>query len=494
MSEVDVFISYAHADDERMSERARGWVTQFAERLQTAVRMKQGGGRVRVWMDQRLEPQKAVDAELAKRVAASACFVAVMSPRYLESDWCRREIDTFVRRVGGGGSGDRVFLAEFLPTDRAAWHPAIRSITPVPFWSRSFDEPAPMTLGFPAPDPEGDKPYWNTLNRLAQFLAEQVNALGAGPAAPAAEKPRVWIADPTDDLADHWDSLADAVRQEGGEVLPAAPGTYAYAAHAEPGFRAALDADLSRSRLLVQLLGPHPGRRLPWPPRQSLGRLQADAARAQAALRRVPYLAWRPSEVRLDDIADADHRALLTGAVAGGFEEFRRQVLDALLRPPAPPAPPAPTATAATAAEVLAPDEPISVCVTASEHDRALGTSVLDLLQELDVDASLTPEPSERQTPAQWRQECEAMLAASRGALILYGQAPPSWVQTQAQAVRKALAQRAGRGVWGALLDLPPPGKPDPGLRMRNLMLLDCRGGLARAPLERFVNRLRGDA
>lgn len=481
---TDVFISYAHADDQSLSERAKGWVTEFADRLQTAVRMKEGGSRIKVWMDQRLEPQKAVDAALATRVTASACFVAIMSPRYLESDWCRKELDTFVTRVGRGTSGDRVFLAEFLPTERSAWHPAIQSISPVQFWSQPFDQPAAMTLGWPSPDPTSDRPYWNTLNELAHFLAQQVKALGATPARATPTKARVWIADPTDNVLDRWDSLASALRQEGCEVLPSTPG--AYPVSPEQDFSTALEADLSQAQLLVQLLGPHPGRRPPWAA-ASFTRLQAEAARAQAASRGVAHLTWRTPDIKLEDVADADHRALLTGAIAGGFEEFRQQVLKRLADLAAPVMP------ATAGAGILDPDQPISICVSADKPDRALGASVRDLLFDLGVDVSLTPEPSEGQSPAQWRHDYESVLNESHGLVVLYGNAPPSWVQTQVQAAKKTLAQ-ARKGIWGALLDLPPADKPDHGMRMRNLMLLDCRGGLATEALERFVSALRGGA
>jgi len=116
---------------------------------------------------------------------------------------------------------------------------------------------------------------------------------------------------------------------------------------------------------------------------------------------------------------------------------------------------------------------------------------VRDLLFDLGVDASLTPEPSQGQTPAEWRRDYESVLSESSGLVVVYGQAPPSWVQTQVQAAKRTLAQ-ARKGLWGALLDLPPVDKPDHGMRMRNLMLLDCRGGLTSDPLARFVGALRG--
>ena len=57
-------------------------------------------------MDHRLEPQRAVDAALAHRISKSSCLVAVMSPRYLESEWCSGEMCAFLAGTPGGTAAD----------------------------------------------------------------------------------------------------------------------------------------------------------------------------------------------------------------------------------------------------------------------------------------------------------------------------------------------------------------------------------------------------
>lgn len=131
--------------------------------------------------------------------------------------------------------------------------------------------------------------------------------------------------------------------------------------------------------------------------------------------------------------------------------------------------------------------------VNADQPDRSLARQVQDLLEELEVEATLAAEPLPTQLPAQYRRDLEAELEGSHGVLIVYGAAPPSWVQSQHALARKVLAIRR-TGVWGALLEGPPEEKPDLGLSARslgNLMLLDCRRGLSPAPLKRFVETLR---
>jgi hypothetical protein len=168
-----VFISYAHADDLQMDVDFPGWVSLFVERLKNAVVRHAGGANVTFWMDHSLEPQRQVDDELRRRIRESAVILAFISPRYLESMWCRKEMDTFVAEVGGGGTGDRVFIVEVLSTKRESWHVALRALSPVVLWRNTLVRPEPFTLGWPVPDPRADRDYWSSVSDLASVLSRQ---------------------------------------------------------------------------------------------------------------------------------------------------------------------------------------------------------------------------------------------------------------------------------------------------------------------------------
>lgn len=185
---AQVFISYAHIDDQKFDEETRGWITNFVDNLIKMIGMKTGGREISCWMDYRLEPQRAVDATLHAKIEESACIVAFMSPGYLSSKWCLLEMETFVNQVGGGKASNRVFLVEILETDRKLWHDGIQSISVVKLWEKGLDQPEPMTLGWPIPNPKADKSYWRELNYLASVLARQIQNLAPTEPAPQASE------------------------------------------------------------------------------------------------------------------------------------------------------------------------------------------------------------------------------------------------------------------------------------------------------------------
>jgi hypothetical protein len=89
--DTDVFISYAHIDNQPMLAGNDGWVTVFHEALhQLLSRFK--GGEVRIWRDEKLRGNDVFSAEIMDQFPKTATLVSVLTPRYLKSPWCTKEI------------------------------------------------------------------------------------------------------------------------------------------------------------------------------------------------------------------------------------------------------------------------------------------------------------------------------------------------------------------------------------------------------------------
>ena len=92
----DIFISYAHIDDESLMEGESGWITEFHRSLE--IRLAQLlGYRPNIWRDKDLKGNSEFSDEILIQLPDIALMVSIHSPRYVKSDWCVREVNEFHR-------------------------------------------------------------------------------------------------------------------------------------------------------------------------------------------------------------------------------------------------------------------------------------------------------------------------------------------------------------------------------------------------------------
>lgn len=88
----DVFISYAHVD--------KLWVDDFVLTLEKKINQYMGrADNQRIWKDNRIEGNKPFDFEIMSNLQSARCLVVCLSPGYLESKWCLRELKTFLDKT-----------------------------------------------------------------------------------------------------------------------------------------------------------------------------------------------------------------------------------------------------------------------------------------------------------------------------------------------------------------------------------------------------------
>jgi hypothetical protein len=94
--EEEAFISYAHLDDQSLIEGKQGWVSNFHRVLQ--IRVGQFLGKEpHIWRDPKLQGNDFFADTLVERLRKVAALVAVLSPRYVKSEWTLRELTEFWR-------------------------------------------------------------------------------------------------------------------------------------------------------------------------------------------------------------------------------------------------------------------------------------------------------------------------------------------------------------------------------------------------------------
>jgi hypothetical protein len=97
----DLFVSYAHNDNEPYIEGDIGWVKHLVKALRTGIVQAVGKDTVDIWMDYKLQGNDAITPTIMDELAGSALLLFVFSESYLASGWCR-SIALGSSQLGGG--------------------------------------------------------------------------------------------------------------------------------------------------------------------------------------------------------------------------------------------------------------------------------------------------------------------------------------------------------------------------------------------------------
>ena len=320
----DVFVSYAHFDNEADSQDVR-WVSRFQADLKNALRQRLGEDPEIFYDTRSFEAHDHVDA-LLENARRSAIFLAVFSPSYVSRNFTIGELTAFCE---GAPDANRVVTVELLPVDEDKNHPLLQGRKRTPFWWKDrAEQDIPLRLT-PRFNPE-------MYNERLQILAHQLKKLMAemrggapramAPAAVAAKPPSkaappdpktVLLAQTTDDLYDECERVRAYLEQFGVKVLPERDLPQGGA-----DFAAAFAAELARVGVFIQLLGSFASRK---PPdlAQTYAQYQYEAAKASGR----KILQWRRPDL---DLATVTHRdkPLLEGpdVLAVGLEEFKAEI------------------------------------------------------------------------------------------------------------------------------------------------------------------------
>ena len=98
----DVFISFSHIDNQSFGD-PRGWVDIFHEQLQNFVNVHVGR-HTAFWRDKRLTGAEIFSYEIEQQLRSSAVLVSVISPGYMQSEWCNRELVGFAKAAQDHGN------------------------------------------------------------------------------------------------------------------------------------------------------------------------------------------------------------------------------------------------------------------------------------------------------------------------------------------------------------------------------------------------------
>lgn len=176
---MQVFISYARSDDLLPPgfEKEKGFVTSLENLLKWEF-SQFGGPRPTLWRDtHRIEGGDAFKPEILRSLDGSDMLLVILSRNWLDSEWCRRELEVFAKRwerlEGADGAHRRIVWAckQFVPLTR---RPALlQDKEGYDFFTRERDAVEGHEQEFFSRGAARDERYWEVTHRLARYLWNQ---------------------------------------------------------------------------------------------------------------------------------------------------------------------------------------------------------------------------------------------------------------------------------------------------------------------------------
>lgn len=469
-ADSQIFISYAHLDNRPLSEQEQGWITRFHASLKALLEMRLAG-RLSIWRDEKLSGNDIFADEILDQLKGVRLLISIMSPSYVDSKWCKRELNAFCEAAEhtGGVTIDnksRVIKVIKSPVDDQSDLPeVIQEQLGFDFFTYRGD--APIEL-----DPAFGKDLAPLLNEKLAILAWEIAQMlktmattsanspedttkpdsnGSEEHIPTTDQPEqgetdtstkltVFLAEASYESREARSALAAKLRQFGHEVLPQQRLPSDQDAYAEE-----VSKLLERCQLAIHLIGTSYVPVLDGPDSLSVGVVQNDIAvhhSREHGLRRVIWLRndlelkddkQREFVQRLHEDSDAQFGADL---VTGTVHELEQAVLAEIqqietkreqdLQQPAE----------------AACDRPKLVYLICDRRDRP---SLRDLRHQL-ADASYDVKlPLFEGSASEVRAEHESLLTSCDVLLIYYGAGNEAWRRAVESDLRKLNAYRDGR-------------------------------------------------
>jgi hypothetical protein len=448
----DIFISYAHLDDRSPFGDEKGWIDLLHERLSVLVSQALGYD-VRIWRDgHNLQGNDQLQGAIGEGVTRALLLIPIISPRYVQSDWCNREMATFHAaepppQVAKPGFRSRVFkvVKTPLPEHLKNLEPEpIRNLIGYQFYGE--DESDGQLHEFSS-DPK-DKSYWKTLNRLVSDVTKTLIELKYSPSSPPVDvlaptvvvpapvtpngaevAKSVYLAETSSDLTKERELVRDELRQRGHLVLPEQRLPLEELKQTESAVR----TNLASCALSVHLVGTRYGSS-PEDDARSVVRIQEELASehgvANPAFLR---LLWMPQGLSATEISDERQKTFvseLQNRITAGTELLQTTVEDLKTRIVEKLNPPARTTAGNVRRSKLK-----QVYLICENQDRSLVRPIKQYLFQQELEVITWLDGSGAETLMDYHRknlrECDA-------ALVYFGSGDEPWVRKNLEDLEKA--------------------------------------------------------
>lgn len=479
--ESDVFISYAHIDNDPLFAK-KGWIEVLHQALKVRLRQLLGEELV-VWRDPKLGGNEPFEDTLRERLLKTALLLSVVSPRYVKSESCLKELEAFclgAAQSGGLRVEDKARLLKVVKT----WVPREKLPSPLQqflgyefFVMDQAEQPREYQL---PPAPGDEQACLQKIDDLAYDIKATLEALRAremqttGKDESAARI--IYIADTVSALRAHSDQLRRELRQRGYVVFPceAAPDNGAQ-------YREFVAGQLQRASVSVHLLGELYGVMLEGESRSTID-VQIEEAGRVAATGGLQRVLWLPEKLEAkEQRQDAFLASLREGAaneantelLETSIENLKTYLLRKLAEAPKP------------VGGAKAPGTPPLVYLVHDQRDIEAIEPLRDALMARGYEVKPSYFEGDETELREYHQD---NLVQCDAAIIYYGEANEFWVQRKLSDLRKAFGLGRERAFRAKAVLIGTPSKPEKErFRTQEALVIPASAAFSAEALEPFV-------
>jgi hypothetical protein len=438
--DCDAFISYTHIDNVSLVDGSKGWITNLHRALEIRVGQLMGET-PEIWRDPKLMGNDVFENTLVEQLQRVAVLVTVVSPRYVKSEWTRRELVEFWKAAeaqGGVKFHDkaRIFKVLKTPIPRQMDPPELQPLLGYEFFHvdtetgrvRELDE----IFGLQA-----QKDFWMKLDDLAHDIAAllevlQGESLEALQGVQATRKEAVFLAETTADLKEQREAIRRDLQQHGYTVLPAR-GLPLVASE----MKASLEEDLAQCRMSIHPIGKNYGL-VPEGSNVSLLEIQNELAIERGKRGGFVRLLWIPAGLQVEDDRQAkviqqfrmDPRMQVGADLLETFFEDLETVIHDRLREERP------KIAQQESKRETEDGSRGQIYLIYDQRDSAIATQYADALFDQGFEIL---HPTFEGDEAEVRQWHEENLRVCNGVLIFFGSTNEGWVRRKLREVQKSV-------------------------------------------------------
>jgi len=449
--EQDLFISYTHIDNQPLIKGQEGWVDRFHFSLASLLSMWVGG-KTKIWKDERLAGDDAFATQIVAQLPKTAVMLSVLSPRYIQSDWCKKEVEEFseiAEKFFGLRIENKCRLVKVLkaPVDRHALpHPAMTETLGYEFYELGNDQvPREYDPYFGA---EWGEKFLATMNKLAFELSQLLKLMHTSESlqkdAVEAPKLTVYLAECSYDQRGAREALDAELKRHGYRVLPDHE-----LPKDEEAYSAEVAACLAQSQLSVHLIGSAYGLVPDGPSQKSVVVLQNELAIQRSHEKGLRRIIWIPEgiaptkdeQIQFIDLLQKDAGAQFGADVVTAREqETIKGTIHAALQKLEEKSP-----TVATQAKQ---DGRRMIFLIFDEKDMMSTAPLNKMLKAHGFDVAI---PVFEGDAAVVRQTNQELLAQASGVLVFYGEGGAPWKSSIDAELRKLGGSRDGKVIYTCL-------------------------------------------